>query len=321
MSIETPEKIHTAFKDRIKAIPSIAFHAFKQWRKSGPIPQSAVIAYFSILSLPGLLFLIIGFVDLFYERDIVNLMVDQQMSSVMGVETSTQIQKMILQIDKGNQPVLATIVGAITVLLAATGVFAHLQSSLNSIWEVKPKKRKLIARRLRTRLFSFGLILTLGLLLILSLLLTTLLALLRDWVISRWPDFMLVTFNILNNVTTFIFITILFASMFKFLPDVKIKYSDVWLGSIITSLLFLAGKSIISFYLIKAQPDSPFGAAGSIVLFMLWVSYSSMIVLYGAEFTRAYRDHFEGPATITPKEDAERTNKVPGELNEGKLPG
>jgi membrane protein len=174
-----------------------------------------------------------------------------------------------------------------------------LQKALNVIWEVKAKPRRAVFTVIRTRLFSFGLILSVGFLLLISLTITTIIAVMGDWVMNHWPNIVLIIFYALNFIISFVVVMFLFALLFKILPDVKIRWKYLWWGSILTAFLFILGKTAIGFYLGKTNPGSAYGAAGSIVLILLWVSYSSMILFYGAEFTRAYADYFNGKVSQT----------------------
>jgi membrane protein len=201
---------------------------------------------------------------------------------------------MIITISQTNKSVLATIIGLIAVLLGATGVFVELQKALNVIWDVKAKPGRAVFTVIRTRLFSFGLILSVGFLLLISLTITTFIAVMGDWVMNHWTNIVLIIFYVLNFIISFVVVMLLFALLFKILPDAKIKWKHLWGGSILTAFLFILGKTAIGFYLSKANPGSVYGAAGSIVLILLWVSYSSMIFFFGAEFIRAYTDYFTG---------------------------
>ena len=293
----------------IKAFFKIAGSATRRWWEKDPFMQSAVIAYYAIFSMPGLLVIVISVGSLFFKRDVITGQLYTQISSIMGVETARQVQDMIITISQTNKSVLATIIGLITVLLGATGVFVELQKALNVIWEVKAKPRRAVFTVIRTRLFSFGLILSVGFLLLISLTITTVIAVMGDWVMNHWPNIILIIFYVLNFIISFGVVMLLFALLFKILPDVKIKWKHLWWGSILTAFLFILGKTAIGFYLSKTNPGSAYGAAGSIVLILLWVSYSSMIFFYGAEFTRAYADFFTGK--VSPTEVAVRnTDKV-----------
>jgi membrane protein len=296
-------------KKTIKAFFKIAGSATGRWWGKDPFMQSAVIAYYAIFSMPGLLVIVISIGSLFFKKDVITGQLYTQISSIMGVETANQVKDMIITISQTNKSVLATIIGLITVLLGATGVFVELQKALNVIWEVKAKPRRAVFTVIRTRLFSFGLILSVGFLLLISLTITTITAVMGDWLMNHWPNIMLTIFYVLNFIITFGVIMLLFALLFKILPDIKIKWRYLWWGSILTAFLFILGKTAIGFYLSKTNPGSAYGAAGSIVLILLWASYSSMILFYGAEFTRAYADYFNGK--VTPSEVAVKiTDKV-----------
>ncbi|MGD0755664.1 MAG: YihY/virulence factor BrkB family protein [Bacteroidales bacterium] len=265
------------YKKRIKAFLKIAGSASKRWWAKDPFMQSAVIAYYAIFSIPGLLVMIISISNLFFQRDVITGNLYTQIASIMGVETAKQVRDMIISVDITNKSLLATIIGLVVVFAGATGVFVELQKALNIIWEVKAKPRRAILTLVRTRLFSFGLIVSIGFLLLISLIITTILAALSDWVLNHWPNLLLVIFYGLKFIISFGVVMFLFALMFKFLPDAKIQWKHLWLGSVLTALLFLMGKTAIGFYLSKTNPGSAYGAAGSIILILLWVSYSSMI--------------------------------------------
>jgi membrane protein len=287
------------YKNKIKPFFKITWVAYNRWWDKDPFMQSAVIAYYAIFSIPGLLVMVISISTLFFERDAITGHLYKQISSIMGTETAKQVQDMIISASQTKKSVLATIVGLITVLVGATGVFVELQKALNIIWEVKVKPRKAILIVLRTRLFSFGLILSIGFLLLISLIITTILSALSAWVLYHWPGILMVVFYILNFIVSFGVVMLLFALMFKILPDAKIQWKHLWLGSMLTAFLFILGKTAIGFYLSKSNPGSAYGAAGSIVIILLWVSYSSMIFFFGAEFTRAYADHISGKVEPT----------------------
>lgn len=284
-------------KNEITSFFKIAAIAAKSWWNRDPFNQSAVIAYYAIFSIPGLLIMVISISTIFFKKDVINVHLYNQISSMMGDETAKQVQDMVVSVSKTDQSLIITIIGLIVVLAGATGVFAELQKTLNIIWEVKPKPRRAILTLIRTRLFSFGLIVSVGFLLLISLVITTLLAALSGWVLIRWPNLVLVLFYILNFTISTGIVILLFALMFRILPDTKIKWKLLWPGSLLTALLFILGKTAIGFYLSQTNPGSAYGAAGSIVIILIWVSYSSMIFFYGAEFTRAYAANRSGRAS------------------------
>lgn len=274
--------------------------AFKKWWSKDPFRESAIIAYYSIFSLPGLLVIIVTLAGYFFGKDVVNAQVIKEVTSVFGKGSADLMQKMIEQAGSSKNSTLATIIGIATILVGATGVFAQFQKSLNNIWEVKVvESESEIWKLIRVRLFSFGLIISIAFLLIISLLVSALISALGDWISMHYSESFLVLLQILNFILSLFILSILFALMFKIFPDAKIKWKHVWLGSILTSLLFEIGKFLLSIYFGKANPASAYGTAGLIVLILLWTSYSSMIVFYGAEFTRAFADLYSGKVPPT----------------------
>lgn len=299
---------------RFKNIYPVLKTAFKRWMTKDPFRESAVIAYYAIFSLPGLLVVILTLAGYFFSRDAVNNQLSAQFTSTMGPDTAEQIQKIINEASGTKTTVWATIIGIITIIVGATGVFAQFQKSLNTIWEVKADASKSgIWSLVKVRLFSFGLIVTIAFLMIVSLVFSAVLSALGNWVSGHFSDSLLVILQVVNFVLSLLILAVLFALMYKFLPDAKIKWQHVWIGAIVTALLFDVGKFALGLYFGKANPGTGYGAAGSIILIMLWVSYTSMIVFYGAEFTRAYADKFNGrvaPNKIAmPKDENELTHE------------
>ena len=282
--------------------------ALKGWWAKDPFRESAVIAYYAIFALPGLLVVILATAGYFFGNDAVNNVISDQFTSTMGADTARQVQNIIVQASKAKNSLLATIIGVIVMIVGATGVFAQFQKSLNIIWEVKvdPSKKGILSF-VRIRLFSFGLIVTIAFLLIISLVISALLSAFGNWLSGHFSESFYVALQAVNFVLSFIILTVLFALMFKFLPDAKIEWKHVWIGSIFTAFLFDIGKFGLGMYFGKLNPGVGYGAAGSIILIMLWVSYSSMIVFYGAECTRAYADFISG--RVAPSDIAKPDNQ------------
>lgn len=263
--------------------------AFKQWWAKDPFKESAVIAYYAIFSLPGLLVVIVTVAGYFFGQEAVNGQIAAQITSTMGADTAQQIQDIIAKGFESKNTMLATTIGVITILVGATGVFAEFQKSINNIWEVKSNKSKSgVLSLIKIRLFSFGIIVAIAFILIASLIISATLAAIGTWVASHFSASLLIVLQVVNFIVSLSILALLFACMFKFFPDAKIKWQHVWLGSVVTGLLFEIGKFALGLYFGKVNPGMGYGAAGSIILIMLWVSYSSMIVFYGAEFTHAY---------------------------------
>jgi membrane protein len=285
-------------KRRLKDLGELFKTTYQEWKRKDPFRESAVIAYYAIFAIPGLLFLIITITGRFFGREKVNSSIVEQVSDTMGPETGRQIAEMLERTGTSENTIIGTVIGLIVLLLGATGVFVELQKALNAIWMVKVEPKKGILKVLRARLFSFGLILAIAFLLLISLVISTALAAFSDWISADSSEFIAVLLTVLNFIISLAVISVLFAMMFKILPDAKIKWRHVWLGSVVTGILFTLGKTGLAFYFGKAEPASAYGAAGSVILILLWVSYSSMILFFGAEFTAAYAQKYSG--TIKP---------------------
>ena len=292
-------------RTHIQKVFTVLKNAFKSWFDKDPFRESSVIAYYAIFSLPGLLVVVMTLAGYFFGREAVNNQVAAQFTSTMGSETAKQIQDMIIQASRLRNSLLATIIGIITILVGATGVFAEFQFALNAIWEVKLDKAKSgIWNIIRVRLFSFGLIISIAFLLIISLVVSALISAFGTWLTGHFSDSFLLVINLLNTGISISILAVLFAIMFKILPDARIKWRHVWIGSFVTAALFEIGKYALGLYFGKANPGTGYGAAGSVILIILWVTYSSMIVLYGAEFTHAYATMFSGK--VIPSEMAKK---------------
>jgi len=279
--------------------------SFKRWWAKDPFRESAVIAYYAIFALPGLLVVIMAVAGYFFGTEAVSAHLESQISSTMGSDTAKQIQEITRIRNESKQTIWATIIGVITILIGATSVFAQFQKSLNIIWEVKADETKSgLLIMLKARLFSFGLIISVAFILIASLVVSTTLAAFGNWLTSNFSESLIVVLQAVNFILSLVILALLFALMFKYIPDARIKWRHVWIGAIVTALLFELGKSALSLYFGKADPGSGYGAAGSIVLVLLWVSYSSMIVFYGAEITHSYAESHDG--SVPPDENAVR---------------
>lgn len=261
------------------------------WWNKDPFRQSAVIAYYAIFSIPGLLVLITAVAGYFWEPETITTNIRNEIASTIGWDTAQQIEGILNKSRESKSTTFGTIVGISILLIGATGVFVELQKTLNEIWNVETSTKKSgIFPIIRTRLFSFGLIMAIAFSLLISLVISTVLTALSTWMRVDASPFMIQVFNVIDTILSVGVISLLFALMFKVLPDAKIKWRHVWWGALLTGVLFSAGKAAMSFYFGTAQPSSAtvYGAAGSVILILLWVSYSSLILFFGAEFTAAY---------------------------------
>jgi membrane protein len=285
-----PKKQTDKFK--INHLPSLVVDTFKAWNADNPFRLSAVVAYYAVLSMPGLLVIIINLVGFFWGVEIVQGQLTDEISSVLGRDAAASIKSMMLDTQNEEKNTIATILGIGTLIFGATGVFYHLQISLNQIWEItsndKINYKKIVLDRAR----SFAFILVIGFLLLISFLVTAAISALNSYIKSTLPDVLVYIAFALDFIVSVGIITLLFALIFKYLPDAKINWKTVWIGALITSTLFVLGKSLLGFYFGTADPGSTYGAAGTIVLVLLWVSYSCLILFFGAEFTWIYAKRY-----------------------------
>lgn len=298
MLIMNKDKEKKGMAEGTKGVFSTIKETFREWSDDDAFSDSASIAYYSILSLPGLLFLIVYFAGLFLGEQAVQGKISEQIGSVIGPDAAGFVQSLIQNSSQNNQSYLALIVGFASVGLSATAVFMQLQKVLNKIWKVEPKNSKEagILTLLLHRLVSFGLILLLGLLLLASIVIASALTLLSGWISSVLPsDFAMIVFYSLSFAVIFLLISTFFAMIYKFLPDAKIEWKSAWIGAFVTTVLFCLGAVGLQIYFKLSNPASAYGVAGSLILILLWAYYSSLIFLLGAEFTKVYvRSHSRG---------------------------
>lgn len=278
---------------------------FSSYTEREPFNHSIILSYYTIFSLPGLLVIIINLAGYFFGREAVTGEITTQVHALIGPDTAEDVAKIVSRASETEGTVLASILSIATLLFGATGVFYHLQLMLNKIWEVKPKPKGKILKIVKDRLFSFGLILVVGFLLLVSLVLSAALSALSTWVTSNISESLNILFKMLDIAISLGVITFLFAAIYKFLPDAEISWKHVWVGALLTSVLFVIAKFLLGLYFGKSEPGSTYGAAGSIILIMLWVSYAGLILLFGAEFTRVY-SNYSGEKAL-PSEHAEST--------------
>jgi membrane protein len=288
------KKKHVAEKERfrIKHLPRLLLATGKAWNQSDPWRQSAVVAYYAILALPGLLVILITMLGYLWRTESVEGRIYNEIKSVMGESAAISIQSIMENVAKGDSSLIATIIGVGALIFGATGVFFHLQISINRIWGVQPDPKNQILRYLIDRSKSFGFVLVIGFLMLISFIISALLLIMQEFLLQWFPEMIYHLFWIAELVISFGVITVLFALIFKYLPDVHIGWRSVWIGALITSLLFALGKEVLSFYFGQSNPGSVYGAAGSLIIILLWVSYSCLILFFGAEFTSVYTKRY-----------------------------
>ena len=254
------------------------------WMEDKAMRLAAALALYAILSLGPILVITLKVMTMVLDDNIASGQLDHQIDALVGGDAGKAIKQMILANSKEGAGVLATIISSLLLLFTATGVIGELQDAMNTIWEVKPKPDQGIWGFIRTRLLSAGMILGIAFLLLTSMFLSTLVTTMAKKIAGEHAWFGYV----IDAVISLGVVTVLFAAIFKFLPDVKTQWRDVWTGAAFTAVLFIIGKYALAIYFAKAAPTSAFGAAGSLVALLLWIYYTSMILFFGAEFTQVY---------------------------------
>jgi len=259
-----------------------------QWMEDQPFQLAAALSYYTLFSLAPLLVIVISIAGFAFGRDAAQNRIVETIQSLVGRESAAAIQAIIQNASsKPDSGFLSTMLGLIILLVGAGGVVGQLQTSLNTIWGVTPKAGRDIWGFVRQRFISFGLVLGIGFLLLVSLAVSALLTGLSRFIGDLFGASAFVA-HAFDFVVSLIFVTALFAMIYKILPDVNIEWRDVWIGAALTSFLFSIGKIIIGMYLGSTGVTSPYGAAGSLITILLWVYYSSLIFFLGAEFTQVY---------------------------------
>ena len=252
----------------------------------------AALAFYTVFSLAPLLIITVSIAGLVFGREAAQGQIFDQLRSLVGEASAGAMQDVVQNANSTPATgLVATLIGFVTLIVGASGVFGQMQTSLNFIWGVQSKPGRGILGLLQDRVLSFGFILVVGFLLLISLLLTTAIAFIAEWFGGIVPGIeMLIQAS--NAILSLAVITLLFAMIFKFLPDAKIAWRDVWIGALITAALFTVGKEVLGLYLGKSGVGSSYGAAGSLIVLLLWVYYSAQIVFFGAEFTKVYANRF-----------------------------
>ena len=261
---------------------------------SNVLKYSASLAYYTVLSLAPLLIIILYISGLLFGKEALRGELYSEMKDMVGSSAAIEIQSAIQNIHLNNDNVFATGIGVVILLIGATGIFGEMQDSLNKIWGLRTKTRKVWWKLLIDRLISFSLILSLGFVLIVSLMLNALVAAVSTKITGMLAGMGETVLTIIDSLISLFITTVLFGTIFKVLPDAKIKWKDVLFGALITSLLFMLGKYGIGFYLGKSKLANIYGAAGSVMIIMIWVYYSSAILYLGAVFTKVYATNFGG---------------------------
>jgi membrane protein len=263
-----------------------SFGAFLQ---DNCIKLSAALSYYTIFAIGPLLLIVISLSGWFYgDTASVQSKISGQLSGLLGHDAAMQVQEIIKNAQQSNSGVIGTIIGTVVLILGATGIFTEIQDSINFIWSLKAKPKRGLVKLIMNRVISFSLVISLGFLLLVSLIISALMDLLNERLTRLFPDTMVVVIYAVNLILVFAVITLLFAVIFKVLPDGKIKWKDSFIGASFTAVLFLLGKTAIGLYLGNSSLGVTYGAAASVIIILTWVYYTAIILYFGAEFTKIY---------------------------------
>lgn len=287
---------------RYKNVLSLFKNAGTGFIDDNAFKLSAALSYYTVFALGPLLIIVISLAGIFWGREAVQGRIYFQLNGLIGSQAAIQIQEIIKNIQQTQASTTGAIIGTAILVIGATGVFTEMQDSINYIWSVRAKPKKSWLKFLANRLLSFSLIVGLGFLLLVSLVVNALLDIMSDKLYEKFPSFTIDLFQLINSSIILIVITGLFAVIFKVLPDAVISWKDAMIGAIVTAVLFLIGKFLISYYLGKANLGLTYGTAASIVILLSWVYYSALILYFGAEFTKMYA--LQAGEGIRPKQTA-----------------
>lgn len=273
-----------------KSIWSVLITSFNDFIEKRVLKLSAALAFYTIFSLPAMLIIIISISDIFYGREAVEGSLYNQISSIVGTDAALQIQQTIKSSALSHNSNFVMTVGIITLLIGATSVFNEIQDSINHIWQLKakPQKGKGILKMIVNRLLSFSIVVSLGFLLLVSLVVNGMMDAFVHRLTQIFPKITIIIAYVFNLVLTFGITALLFGMIFKVLPDARIKWKHVRVGTFITASLFMGGKFLIGYYLGHSTLSSVYGTAGSAIVLLLWVYYTAMILYFGAVFTHVY---------------------------------
>lgn len=289
---------------KLKDIWKLFKKSFQEWYEDDPFQKAAALAYYTLFSLAPLLIILIGIVGLVSGTTEAQEYIVGGLAGLLGDESAGAIREMVRNANREESGGFATLMGIVLLLFGAGGVLGQFQYSLNQIWGVKTKSDSGWWPIIRARVFSYAMLLVIGFLLLVSLVVTTVLSAMTRYLSEVLPA-AAALWPVLDILVSFVFVTALFAMIYKVLPDVHIAWKDVWIGAAITAILFAIGKFLIGLYLGKSGVSSTYGAAGSLVTILLWVYYSALVFFFGAEVTKVYATEYG--SGLQPTEIAETT--------------
>ncbi len=283
----------------IKFFWEVLKETFDEWNSSSASKDSASLAYYAIFSIPGLLIIIIWIAGNFFGEEAIRGEISNQISDLMGTDVAKSIEGMIAGALIDKQNIFMKIVGIGSLVFGSTTLFFQLQHSLNTLWDVEAAPKKALLKFILDRANSLGMILILGFLLMITMILSSMISLFNNWITNYFGLETYMIVELVNFGIGFCLVMLLFALMFKVLPDVKISWNPVWKGALLTTVLFTLGKFLLSLYFGNFKPTSAFGTAGTVILIMMWINYSCMLVFFGAEFTKVYNNKKGYPIVLS----------------------
>ncbi len=283
---------------KLKTFWKLLKKAYVSWNGNDPWARSAIIAYYTLFSLPSLLIIVVSIAGYFFGREAVQGRITGQIEEFIGKDSANIVEDMISNAALSSNSTFAVIFGVSMLIFGATGVFFQLKKAMNNIWNVAEKKDTYF-RMFMDRVVSFGMILVIGFLMLLGLIVSAIIRMLSDYIKKYAPAITDLGLEIVNSLLSLVFITLLFASIFKLLPDIKIRWKVTIYGAALTTILFLIGEYLIGIYFGRTDPASVYGGASSMVLILLWVNYTCLIMFFGAEFTVQYAQHIKEKVTPT----------------------
>lgn len=270
-----------------RKVKKFFIEASKKWKSDNSTTLAAALAYYTLFSLAPLLLIVIAMAGILFGQEAAEGKIIGQVQGVLGLDGAMFVQDLVRNVRHSSNNIIASVIGIAVLMLGATGIFSQLQSSLDTIWNAPRRKTHAVVKLVREKLLSFGMVLVVGLLLIISLLASTVLAAFSPYINELVPGSLWV-FQLGEALLSLAIITFLFSLMFAFLPNVNIRLRDAFVGGFITACLFVLGKYGLGWYLASRAVASSYGAAGSVVLILLWVYYSSIIFYFGAACTYVY---------------------------------
>jgi membrane protein len=290
--------------EKIKEVLGLLKRAVQKFRKDNPVQLAGTTAFFAVFAMAPLIIIIVSVAGILLGQEQIQTKLFDEIDNFLGAQSSEYIRSIVDNFQDTRTSIIGTIVGFVIFIFISTTFFTILQKSLNAVWGIRAKPKHNFVKTLYDRLISFGLILSLGFIMLISFIVDAAIALFQDYLHNHFPDFTIFIIEVGNFILSFVIIWVTFAMIYRFLPDAHIKWKVTWVGALITTLLFIIGKALISFGLGSTNVGAIYGAAGSFVVILLWVFYSSLIFFFGAEITQQYAEMYSH--VIRPKDYAVR---------------